>query len=171
MLFIVCTSLIALILILPNLSHTAQPIALLVILTSLLAISVNIYILIKDVTKKSITHKKFRLIPCHRDLLFFGKEFVLCFRCLGFYIGTLFWGILTSLDRGIWIDFLMLVGPVCYIMLLLGVIATVPIHGAWLRSHPSKTKKQNILRSIIGFIFSASLWLIGGLIVYSVRGH
>jgi uncharacterized membrane protein len=171
MLFIVGASLICLILILPTLNHSAQPIALLVILTSLVAISVNVYILMKDVTKKSITHKKFRLIPCHRDILFFGKEFILCFRCLGFYVGTLFWGILTSLDRYIWADFLTLVGPICYTVLLFGVVATVPIHGAWLRRHPSKTRKQNMLRSTIGFIFSVSLWLICGLIVYFVRGH
>lgn len=171
MLFVIGASTIALVLTLPTLSSNSQPIALLVILTSFLAMFINIYIIYKDVTKKSITHKKFRLIPCHRDLRFFGKEFALCFRCLGFYIGTLFWGILTSLDQYIWTDFLMSIGLVWYIVLLLGVVVTVPIHGAWLRSHPSKTKKQNILRSIVGFIFSISLWLIGGLIIYFVRGH
>jgi uncharacterized membrane protein len=170
MLFIVGASLIALIIILPTLGYNSQPIALLVILASLLAIFADIYILYKDVAKKPITHKKFRLIPCHRGFVFFGKEFILCFRCLGFYIGNLLWGILTAMDQYIWNDFLMSFGLTYYLILLFGVIATVPIHGAWLRSHPSKAKKQNILRSIIGFIFSASLWLIGGLIIYLIRG-
>jgi uncharacterized membrane protein len=170
MLFIVGASLIALIITLPTLSPDSQSIALLVIFASLLAIFADIYILYRDIAKKSITHRKFKLIPCHRGLVFFGKEIVLCFRCIGFYIGNLFWGILTSIDRYIWNDFLISFGLTFYLIVLFGVIATVPIHGAWLRSHPSKAKKQNILRSVIGFIFSVSLWLVGGLVIYLMRG-
>jgi len=169
MLFIVGASLIALVIVLPTLSSNAQILALLVILTSILAIFVNIYILYKDISKKHIVHKKFRLLPCHRGISFLGKEFILCFRCLGFYIGTLFWGILTNMDYRMWVDFLELVSMVPYIALLIAVILTVPIHGAWLRSHPSENRKQNILRSIVGFVFSTSLWLICGIIIYFAR--
>lgn len=170
MLFIIGASLIALIMILPTLSSYSQSVALFVILTSILAMFLNIYIIYKDVTKKCVTHKKFKLIPCHRDVMLFGREFILCFRCLGFYIGSLFWGIMTSLDPTIWKDLIISIGLIPYIMLLIAVIATVPIHGASLRRHPSKTRKQNMLRSLIGFIFSVSLWLICGLIIYILQG-
>lgn len=168
-LFIIGASLFALIMILPTLSPHAQSIALLVILTSILAMFLDIYIFYKDITKKSITHKKYRLIPCHRDLTLFGKDFVLCFRCLGFYVGHIFWAVLTDQYSSLWKDLIEFLGLAMYIVLMIAVIASVPIHGAWLRSHPSKTRKQNILRSIIGFIFSASFWLIGSLIAYLLQ--
>jgi hypothetical protein len=164
MVFIIGASLFALIMILPTLSPHVQLIALLVILTSLLAIFINVYIIYKDVTKKSITHKRFRLIPCHRDLMLFGKEFVLCFRCLGFYVGHIFWGALTSQYSSLWKDLTRFMGPALSIILIIAIVAMVPIHGAWLRSHPSKARKHNILRSLIGFVFAASFWLIAGLI-------
>lgn len=164
MVFIIGASLFALIMILPTLSPQAQSIALLVILTSLLAIFFNVYIIYKDVTKKSITHKKFRLIPCHRDVMLFGREFALCFRCLGFYAGHIFWGALTAQYSSLWKDLIRSVGPTLYVILIIAVVATVPIHGAWLRRHSSKARRQNILRSLVGFVFAASFWLIAGLI-------
>jgi uncharacterized membrane protein len=170
MLFIVGASLFALILTLPTLNPTSQIVALLVVFASILAIFTNIYILYKDITKKSITHARFNLIPCHRGLKILGKEFVLCFRCLGFYLGNLFWGILTTIDQHLWTDLLKSSGLVYYVLLLIASLVSVPIHGAWLRGHPSGAKKQNTMRSIIGFAFSASLWLIGGLIIYLIRG-
>lgn len=170
MLFIIGASLFALIMILPTLSSNAQPIALLVILTSILAIFFNIYIIYKDITKKTITHKKFKLIPCHRDVILFGKEFGLCFRCLGFYIGHIFWGVITDQYPSMWKDLIKSIGLTLYVVLIIVVIVTVPIHGAWLRSHPSKTRKQDTLRSLIGFIFAASFWLIGSLIAYFLHG-
>ena len=166
MLFIVGTSLFSLILTLSTLDATAQILAILVIAACLFALLTLSYILYKDVTKKNITHKKFRIFPCHRDSIL--KAFSLCFRCTGFYTGIAFWSIITTIRPTIWANLIEHIGLFGYFVLLLVAIISVPIHGAFVRSHPSRTKKQNGLRSVIGFFFSLSLFLIAGLIIYLI---
>lgn len=166
MILIVGASLVALILTLPSLNPYSQSQALVVVFALLLALVANIYIAIKDVTKRSLTHRKFKFIPCHRGLKILGREFILCSRCLGFYFGTIFWGVLTSMNHLIWVNLLKSIGTIWFVLLLAAVISTVPIHGAWLRIHPSRNRIQNVSRSIIGFIFSSSIWLVAGLIIY-----
>ena len=166
MIFIVGTSIVALISVLPTLASNVQALAVIVIGSCVLALVIDIYILVKYITKRRITYTRFKYLPCHRGITFLGKEFILCFRCIGFYVGTIFWAAITSMKQRIWIDLLFSLGLLGYIILTLISILSVPIHGAVMRRHGIEAKKQAILRSLTGFVFSLSFYLIAGFIIY-----
>jgi len=170
MIFIVGTSVVALIFVLPTLTSKAQVLAVIVIGSCVLALVIDIYVLVKYITKRRITYSRFKYLPCHRGITFLGKEFILCFRCIGFYAGTIFWAAITSMKQRIWVDLLFSLGLLGYIILTLILVLSVPIHGAVMRRYRIEAKKQTIPRSIIGFIFSLSFYLIAGFIIYLVYG-
>jgi hypothetical protein len=163
-LFIVAISITSLIFTLPILDPNSRYIAILVIGTCLLALIGMSYIFYKYETRKAFI-KPIQFIPCHRSLIWLGQEFYFCIRCIGFYAGAIFWGAITTIKISFWNDLLIHIGLTYYFIILIIVVLSVPIHAARTRKRVSKTKRDDILRSLTGFIFSLSWFLIAGLII------
>jgi hypothetical protein len=117
----------------------------------------NLGILIHAFIKKELVSKSY--FPLCHDLL---REFSLCARCKGFYIGLAFFTALVATRNTLFIDFLKLVGIFPYVVILIILLLTVPIHGAARRL---QLLDGTALLHVAGFLFSITLYQIAGLII------
>lgn len=98
--------------------------------------------------------------PICKDMI---EEFKFCGRCLGFYTGAAFFGILMAIKNMIYVDLLNLLGPYPYLVLLFVTLLSVPIHGALRRL---KLIHNNRYVHVVGFIFSSSIYLIASFVIF-----
>jgi hypothetical protein len=106
-----------------------------------------------------------REVVAHLSALCHGKksgEKGLCPRCKGFYLGLLFFGVLSLIKDDLFIDFLNYVGFFAYSTLLVLMLLLVLIHVALRRL---KKIDGEFLLGITGFLFPLIIYMLGSLIV------
>lgn len=134
-----------------------------VLITGFLFVGFVVLIIVQAFIKREIvSQSKFPI--CH-DM---ADEYNFCARCKGFYVGAALFGILLAIKNTIYMDFLKAIGPFPYFIVMFLVLISVPVHGALKRLQVIKS--STLVLHIIGFIFSASLFLVGNYIIYLLYG-
>ena len=100
------------------------------------------------------------ILPLCQDIV---DEYEFCTRCKGFYVGLPLSLVIVATRNTFFLEILRAIGPIAYIVIMVGIVSTVPIHGSLRRLG---IIRSGAYRHIVGFIFSFSLVLIGTAIVH-----
>lgn len=133
------------------------------LITGFLFVGFVVLIIVQAFIKKQIiSQSKFPI--CH-DMF---EEFNVCARCKGFYVGFALFGVMLAIRTTVYMDFLRTIGPYAYLVIMLLVLVSVPIHGSLRRLEV--IEGRTLVLHVVGFIFGSSLYLVGNYIVYLLYG-